>query len=80
MMEIALPRKLLRSTCSISVCAEHRVEQREQDEPGKEAADMRLPGDARAIGADRDRCDAEDQIDCEPHGEKGKHARIAERM
>ena len=36
-------------TCSISTCARHRIEQREQDQPGEEAADMGLPGDARSV-------------------------------
>ena len=36
---------------------------------------MRLPGDARAVGADRDRADAEDDVDAEPDREKAQHAR-----
>jgi hypothetical protein len=38
---------------------------------------MRLPGNARAIGADRERADAEDKVNA--HHEKRKHARIAQR-
>ena len=83
MMEIARPRKRLGRTCSIGVCAKHRIEQREQQEPGEEATDMRLPGDARAIGTERNEAkarDGEDQVGDEPHGEKGEHARIAQRL
>ena len=40
---------------------------------------MRLPGDAGAVGADRDRSDAEDDVDAEPDAEKAQHARVAQR-
>ena len=39
---------------------------------------MRLPCDARAIGADRNRSDPEDDVDAEPDREKCQHARIAQ--
>ena len=38
---------------------------------------MRLPGDAVAVGADRDRSNAEDDVDAEPDREKAEHARVA---
>ena len=59
--------------------ARNRIEQRKQQQAGEKSADMRLPGDARAVGADRDRSDAEDDVDAEPDREKTEHARIAQR-
>ena len=34
-------------------------------------------GDAGAVGADRDRSDAEDDVDAEPHRKKSEHARVS---
>src|SRR6266404_2942632 len=40
---------------------------------------MRLPGDAGAVGTDRDRADSEQDVDAEPHAKKAQHAAIAQR-
>ena len=37
---------------------------------------MRLPGDAGAIRADRNRSDAEDDVDAEPDAKKTQHPRV----
>ena len=42
---------------------------REQQQAGDEAADMRLPGDGGRLRTDRDRADAEHDVDAEPYGE-----------
>jgi hypothetical protein len=39
---------------------------------------MRLPGDAGAVHADRDRADAEQDVDPEPDREKAQHAAVAQ--
>ena len=54
----------------------HRIEQRKQHQAGEKSADMRLPGDAGAVGADRNRSDAEDDVDAEPDRQKPQHARL----
>ena len=59
--------------------ARDRIEQREQQQPGEEAADMRLPGDRHTFGPDADGADAEHNVDAEPDRQKSQHARIAER-
>src|SRR6185312_6207004 len=40
---------------------------------------MRLPGDAGAVSTDRNRPEAEDDVDTEPHRQKSEHARVAQR-
>src|SRR3984957_6499141 len=86
MDEITLSRKrrsaavrciLRRRLCSIGDAARNRIEPRKQDQAGEESADMRLPGDTGAVGANRDRTDAEDDVDAEPDREKRQPARIA---
>src|SRR6202051_2742232 len=87
MMEIALRRKRRsaavrrvgrRRIRSIFRGARYWVEQRKQHQARQETADMRLPGDAGAVGADRDRSDAEDDVDAEPDCEKAQHAAVAQ--
>src|SRR4051812_26683274 len=58
----------------------NRIEQREQQQAGGEAADMRLPGDAGTVGADRNRTDAEDDVDAEPDRKEADDAAIAQRL
>src|ERR1700756_125503 len=73
MDEFADARKLVRRTCSIGgiAChARHRIKQKKHHKPREKPADMRLPGDARAIGADRDRAESEDDVDTEPDREE----------
>ena len=55
----------------------HRVEQREQDQPGEEAADMGLPCDALLDAGKAGNPDAEQQVEPEPRHQKNDDARIA---
>src|SRR5579859_4234179 len=48
----------------------HRIEQREQQQPGEEPADMRLPRDALLAAWQAERADAEQQVRPEPRREK----------
>ena len=67
-----------RSIRSMRRRTRHRIEQRKQHQAGEKSADMRLPGDAGAFGADRNRPEAEDDVDAEPDGQKSEHARVAQ--
>src|ERR1700684_2984359 len=86
MEEIAPPRKrgkwgsnlIWLGVCSMGCSARDRIEQRKQQKTGQKTADMRLPGDADAFHADRNRSDAENDVDAEPDGEKGEHAAVAQ--
>src|SRR3984957_9641476 len=66
-------------TRSMGCRARDRIEQREQQQAGEKAADMRLPGDAGAVRADGDRSDAEDDVDAEPDAKKTQHPSVAQR-
>src|SRR6266446_6112638 len=76
--QAALLRRIGQRTCSIAASARDRIEQRKQQEASDETADMRLPGNAGAIGADRNRSDAEDDVDAEPDCEKSQYTRVAQ--
>src|SRR5258708_30797455 len=56
------------------------AEQENRQRAGETPADMRLPGDAAAVGADRNRSEAENDVDAEPDAEESEHAGVAQRM
>src|SRR5262245_4418580 len=68
---VALRRRLLRRRA-------HRIEQREQEQPGQKPADVRLPGDRLVTPRDRGRSDAEQQVQAEPNTDKGEYTWIAQ--
>src|SRR6516165_5126359 len=65
-----------RRICSMGRRARNRIEQRKQQQTREKSANMRLPGDAGAISADRDRSEPEDDVDTEPDSEKTEHASV----
>src|SRR5262249_41180366 len=56
----------------------HRIEQREAEHPGHEAADMGLPGDCLVGAVNAERGETEQQVKAEPDGEEHQRARIAQ--
>src|ERR1700722_5704023 len=66
-----------RRICSMGG-ARDRGEQRKTQKAGEKTANMRLPGAAGAGGADRNRSDAEDNVDGEPDAEKSQPPAVAQ--
>src|SRR5262245_61111104 len=56
----------------------YRIEQRKADKAGKEAADMRLPGDASLDAGQCESAEPEQQIGAEPHQQKHQQPRVAQ--
>jgi hypothetical protein len=66
-------------SCVAAVPSRHRdgVERRKRNEACHESTDVRLPGDRLINVPGADRKDAEQDIDAEPHQQKGNHTRVA---
>ena len=56
-----------------------RIEGVEQDQAGEETANMGLPGDLLPLFGDRQRAEAEQRIQSDPHREEDQKSRLAER-
>src|SRR5258705_5868022 len=69
-----------RSPTTVNVgMGDDRIEQREQDEAGEKAADMRLPRDRLFDAGDRERAQTEQDIDAEPGRQKRDDTHVAQR-